>query len=192
LDATPTWVDILGFVIGVAGFAFGVFQYRQARLEERRQFAANAIERYRNDRNVTVAVQMLDWQQRQVWIPLDFEENGGCLEWVTHDNLMGALVPHEDKPKEKYTPLELRIRDVFDGFVDELEHLALQARAGAFAIKDVAPYMTYLAQLVRAEQNQVSTPVSKSVIGYIERYWGKHVVEFLNACCPPNHIRHPL
>ncbi len=185
----PSWVDVLGFAVAAGGFTFGVYQYRQGRIEARRQFAARAIEVYLGNADVRAAMQMLDWRARKMILPAGRTKAEGAEEFtVAHSDLDGALVlPYENGGN--FSPLEVLLRDTFDRFINELEHLANQEQAGAFRIEDVAPYLAYLAELMFGTRYQLPPKTQKVLQRFIQEYWGEHVLDFLRRCQAKSNVR---
>lgn len=175
-------INALGFLVAAAGFGFGVFQYRVGRLEARRQFAARAIEAYLGNPDVRAAMQMLDWRAREMLLPPGRTVAEGAQKFtVAHTDLDEALVlPHENGGR--FTPLQVLLRDTFDRFINELEHLANQEQAKAFRIDDVAPYLAYLAELVFGTRFQLPAKTQAVLQRFIREYWGEHVLDFLLRC----------
>ncbi len=185
----PTWVDVLGFAVAAGGFTFGVYQYRQGRIEARRQFAARAIEVYLGNADVRAAMQMLDWRARKMLLPPGRTKAEGADEFtVSHSDLDDALVlPHENGGN--FTALQVLLRDTFDRFINELEHLANQEQAGAFRIEDVAPYLAYLGELMFGTRYQLPAKTQNVLQGFILEYWGEHVLDFLRRCMAKSSVR---
>jgi len=188
--ADPTWVDVCtlvvaagGFVVAVGGFGLGIYQYRQGRLEARRKFAAESIRVLKDNLCVQAAGRMLDWSYREggIEIPVPGTDKRYSISPFVHTILAPALVPHQKK-QDIFPPDETAIRDVFDVFIDELEILAHQEAAKAIALEDIAPYLRYLADLVHGRRDQVDKKVSVNLIEYMERYWGLHILDFLDRC----------
>lgn len=182
-------LGILGFAVTAATFGFGIYQYRQGRIEARRQFAARAIEVYLSNADVRAAMQMLDWRARKMLLPPGRTKAEGAEEFtVAHSDLDGALVlPHENGGQFK--PLEVLLRDTFDRFINELEHLANQEQAGAFRIEDVAPYLAYLGELMFGTRYQLPAKTQTVLQRFIQEYWGEHVLDFLRRCLVKSNVR---
>ena len=179
---TPTWVDVLGFVVAAGGFGFGVYQYREGRLETRRKFAAESVRAFKENICVQAAGRMLDWGHRKgISVPVPGTDKQHPIELFDHVVLAAALLTHEQK-QDEFSGDEAAIRDVFDVFIDELEMMAHQEAVKAIALEDVAPYLRYVAQLVRGERGQVDKKVSANLTNYMNHYWGGHVLEFLDRC----------
>src|SRR5262245_49274950 len=68
-EASTDWLGFFGFLIAAGTFLFGVYQYRQSLIVQRRQFAADAMKSYRENPHVGVCMQILDWREREVVLP---------------------------------------------------------------------------------------------------------------------------
>ena len=62
-------IQTLVALVGIVGFLFGVFQYRQAQQWKRLEFAASQLERLQSDPDLALASTFLDTSERGVPLP---------------------------------------------------------------------------------------------------------------------------
>ena len=70
-------IQILVSLVGIGGFLFGVFQYRQAQRWKRMEYAANQLQRLQSDPDLVLAATFLDFSKRGVPLPEKYREYVG-------------------------------------------------------------------------------------------------------------------
>jgi hypothetical protein len=140
------WLGIIGAILGLSGFAFGLLQYLVAQRWKKSEFAAGQLDLLFKDPDLAMACTMLDWSARPLPVPEKYTvltaEPYFHHNW---DNLVRALPPEERRGSFEW-PLVV-YRDVFDRFFTYLERVELSISIGLIRKQDVAVLEYWLKQL---------------------------------------------
>jgi hypothetical protein len=163
LEIAKLVVSIFGFGGTIAALYFGFRQYRRSEQWKKSEFVAKEIKEFESDPVIRNALLMIDWGSRRVNLFLKTDPSKDDLIKITRETQCWALLPHtieidylpgEANPSEvegvsrrnfmgKFTPIEARIRDTYDIFLDRLERFANFIKSGLVDAEEFRPYLIY-------------------------------------------------
>jgi hypothetical protein len=165
-------ISIFGFVAVLVTLLFGIKQYRRAEKWKRGEFIANAIKEFESNPTVRNALLMIDYGRRNINIfqKPDLSDQDGVritrgIQWRAllpdtlkrefeeyRDASLKSLAPISPATRqldeaedvgEVFTPLEAKIRDSYDLFLDYLERFASLIELRLVTAKEFDPYLKY-------------------------------------------------
>jgi hypothetical protein len=152
------WVSIL---IAGAGLAFGLYQYRmnswsaeQARTREGAIKAADEIEKFHADENVSLALAIIDYGAMQIPIPDPATGRMTSVPFIFrkalehHTTRSPPGASDEAEKSERFRPEELRLRAVMDQFLLRLERIESLIAKGVIPSKDFGDLFEYWLELI--------------------------------------------
>ena len=117
-------LQIVGSVLALLGFAFGLVQFYNGQKWKRSEFAAQQLERIQNDPVLSIATRTLDWSGRRLPLPpslrLAADETSFEHKWSV---LAEGIKP--EGTRGSFTREMEIYRDLFDGlfsYFDEINH----------------------------------------------------------------------
>ncbi len=141
-----TGLSMFGGMIAVAGFWLGFFQYIRTRRWERTRAATAQLRQLHEDPWLSLACLMLDWSDRSVLVPADFQEILGRKTMMhTTMTLKEGLTPHN--LETQFNPEHVLYRDVFDRFYTYLEEVEHAIHRKLYSVEDVRPLRYWLEAL---------------------------------------------
>jgi hypothetical protein len=131
MSALKDWIQLLVWIVGIAGVLGGLYkaayeirENRKQRLAELKWKRANAakelVDDIHRDERAVNAVHMLDWCTEKEG--QEYEISPGHKEIIAYDQVIQALGKNKGEPKNQK---DAYIRDCFDWFffrVDRIEH----------------------------------------------------------------------
>lgn len=166
LESISAIATALGVLGAVAGFWFAIIQYRRAEQWKRAEYLVGLYDEFLKDIHVVKAMQILDWRKRRI----SFVVHGKSKIFVcSTENLIGAL-----GKKKHYEPLEVHIRDTFDGFLGYLEDFELAIQGKLISQDEVYPYLKYWIAMLLGKKH-LPPAATTALRSYMKEY------EFLNA-----------
>lgn len=162
LEILKLVVSILGFGGTIAALLFALRQYRRSEQWKRSEFVAREIKEFESNPTIRNALLMIDWGERRINLFLVEKPTEADQIRITREVLWRALLPHSIKSdypshsvdantktsdqngvKIRFTPVEAKIRDTFDIFLDHLERFANFIRSGLVNAEEFKPYLIY-------------------------------------------------
>jgi hypothetical protein len=142
-------LSIVGAIIALAGFAFGLYQYYVAQKWKRAEFAAQQLEKLSSDPDLDLCCKLLDWSVRVSPVPEKYaaltDEKTFVHDWRV---MREAMLPEEDSGKAEWDWQHMMYRDTFDKFFEYLERINHYITIRLVSEKDVASLRYWLEQLV--------------------------------------------
>jgi hypothetical protein len=158
------WITVLGILVATASFWFALWQYNQTQKWKRAEFVAKEYNEYSTIPNVILAMQILDWPNRE--IELLSNKRKARIE---NQTLAKVMTPPDFEPP--YDDLSVAIRDSFDEFLEGLAHFDHYIQAGLVSKDEFRPYLIYLLELL-ANPNKMkrSREAQDMILKYAEYY----------------------
>lgn len=142
---TPSdWIAIIGIGAGLMAFLAGLLQYRKAQQWKRAEFVAAEIKEMLADDVVQLALRLLDWNDG--YYPLQTEPDPHAQVRVDDAILGLALRPHSSQ--SRFSPTEVRIREIFDALLTRLQRLEHFVESGLVTAGEIRPYLQYWIHLI--------------------------------------------
>jgi hypothetical protein len=193
-------VSILGFGAVLITLLFGFIQYRRAERWKRGEFIANAIKEFESNPTVRVALLLIDYGRRRInifqidslsdqegvritrgiqWRALlpdtlkkDFEEyRDPSLRASTATSSGKLSAAEKEEMDDVFTPLEARIRDAYDAFLDYLERLASLVELRLVKAEDFKPYLSYWVDAITNNKHpEIDSTWRITLLTYINFY----------------------
>jgi hypothetical protein len=165
IDSLEFLLKLFGGIGGLILFIVGFLRYSKSQEWKRKEFIANEIKEMNKDSIVRNAMYILDWDKRKIELfpeDPDFEKR---YYVVDRELLKSALLSH--KLKGKFKKEEVRIRDTFDHFFDELERLNQFIESNLISDKEIGPYLKYWIKVISED---LDPKVKNIVFHYINEY----------------------
>ena len=163
-----TVADLLKLIGALIVFGIGLSQYRQAQKWKRREFIAAQIKDFEADRKIQLTMAMLDWQDRELFFPIDKSKEPFPIV-VTDSLLCSALLYHEDAASYPFE--EQIIRDCFDRYLDMLVRLYAFVKANLIRVDELEPYLKYWVEVTAGQKpGRHQKEVFTLLLNYIQRY----------------------
>lgn len=163
-------VDIATLVFGFSGGAFGLWQYYRSNKEARARSAADELERFHADENVRTALRIIDWHSG--FIPyiddagIRHQKRFSALDFhlavrphtktrsqvrtydVVQDHYRSAYENKGVSCEDLFSPTELYVRDVLDGFFARLERIESLIENGVVDQKSFGDNFSYWLKII--------------------------------------------
>jgi hypothetical protein len=78
-------IQIIVWLAGIASFLFGVYQYRQAQIWKRLEYAANQIQRLTSSPDLILAISFLEYSKMKIPLPEKYRKIANEAEIFNHD-----------------------------------------------------------------------------------------------------------
>lgn len=151
-----TWTPdevLKGCALLGATFAFllGLWQYRRAQQWKRAEWVAQEFKALQGEPLVQAVQLMIDWGARNVRLYPHRERPEEQYVWLDDDQTARALMPHEMRVGDPFTPLEADIRNAFDMWLDGIERFNAYVATDLVSVEDLGPYLKYWASQICRE-----------------------------------------
>ncbi|MGE7369108.1 hypothetical protein ACQKKX_08550 [Neorhizobium sp. NPDC001467] len=162
--------EMATFISGCLGGIFGLWQYYKSNKEARARAAADELELFYSDDSVKAALRILDWTSG--YIPYVDDAGVRDKKYFGKLDFHLALRPHRKRRNEvrsyveaedhylleclkqgancdqKFSPVELYVRDVFDRFLGRLERIESLISSGVVDHKNFEENFSYWLRLI--------------------------------------------
>jgi hypothetical protein len=179
-DALKDWIELVGGVIGLGTFIFGIFQYWQAQRWKTAEFVASKMDVFMNNPDNELAMLMLDWNKRTIAFHPQTPIHETSL-FVIDDNLLYSALRTHIGPSDAFPRPQSYIRDVFDHFFDDLSHLYIFVQADLVTIEHLRPYLTYWLDILTGTRPAKPRKLVEQLWCYIDFYDFGNVRELCQA-----------
>jgi hypothetical protein len=175
---------LITFTVTCAAVIAGFFQYLKADKWKRAEFLAKEMHDFFNDKEIQIALTMIDWGVRDV--QLGDLGDGRKTTIITREMQISALRPHTmdhtdfssdrvalegEDDKINFQRVEARIRDIYDRFLDQLSQFAAYVQTGLVSRREIDPYLKYWINDIAAEtQNPLEAEWTLAFFVYIHFY----------------------
>jgi hypothetical protein len=110
---------------------------------------------------------------------VDFIENGHTITInITDEFLIGALSTFEQK--EENTDEELIVRDICDGFFNDLGIFQSHIEARLIKLRDISPYLEYWMRALTGRENIRGVEFAKQTAKFLKYFGYKRVLVLAN------------
>lgn len=171
LDTLDFFLKLFGGIGGFYLFLIGLKRYAKDQAWKRNEFVANEIKEFTSDKMVRNTMFMLDWGTRSIELFPDKTAYEERFARVDRNTLKLALQYHglraKEQGKDRFTPIEVAIRDNFDHFLSYLERFEQFIEAGLITEKKLEPYLKYWISVI-AEKMEFD--VRNTLYHYINQY----------------------
>jgi hypothetical protein len=182
------FLDTLGFLLklfgGIGGFylfLIGLRRYTKDQVWKRNEFVAKEIKEFTSDKMVRNTMFMLDWGERYIELFPDKPNYDDRIAKVDRQVLKLALQYHgfrtKDQGKDRFTSIEVAIRDNFDHFLSYLERFEQFIKAGLITAKELEPYLKYWISTIA---ENMEDDVRNAIYHYINQYGFTGTQELFN------------
>lgn len=180
-------VSVLALGGTVIAAGVGLRTFWRTEQWKRAEFLAREMKDFFSNRQVALALQMIDWDSRRLTLLGDADPNKTVR--VSRADQLRALLPHpllgtddlcgtsptESDDQESacgaYSPEQAAIRDCYDAFLDGLERFASYVSSGLIEVSDLRAYLTYWIDDIHAPaENADDAAWSAAILAYIEFY----------------------
>ena len=153
----------------------GIFEYTRAQKWKRAELIAKEMKEFLQDATIKRALLLLDWNAN--YIDLRPEENNGEKQMHFTDKLItSALRTHREC--NRFTPEEVIIKGIFDGFLDRLGYFNNYISAGLITANEVKPYLIYWVDiLANVNSKRKPTECRQKMWNFIHEYGYSDVIE---------------
>lgn len=139
-----------GQALGLAGFAFGLFQFWDAQRWKRSEFAARQLERIQSDPLLVTATRVLDWSHRELPVPLSLRKSEAPEEmYFEHTWVALASGIQPESKEDNFTREQVIYRDVFDALFVYFEEVNHYIEIGLIDSKQVRSLKYWLEQVAK-------------------------------------------
>lgn len=174
LEEAARLSSVVGVLLGLAGFAFGLRQYAIAQRWKRSELAASILEQLVTDPQLALACQMLDYRVRKMVVPESFREMATEKTFIHDWQILPSGLTSENE-LTRFDWLQTLYRDIFDHFFAYLERVNHYVRIGLIDIRDLQSLDYWITQI--REPRFASEPV---FIRFIEAYEYSGVLELMD------------
>ncbi len=135
---------------------------------------------FSNDIMVRNVLYMLDWGARKIELFPNKENYVDRFASVDRDILNEALIYHQDRIKEndkdRFSEVEVAIRDNFDQFLNYLERFDNFIVAKLISKEEIEPYLRYWLETISTD---LSPTTKQALFNYINKYDFKGTIRLL-------------
>ncbi|MBB1287033.1 hypothetical protein HRH25_21805 [Flavisolibacter sp. BT320] len=171
LDTLDLLLKLFGGIGGFYLFLVGLRRYTKDQVWKRHEFVAKEIKEFTSDRMVRNSMSMLDWGERYIELFPDKPNYDDRFAKVDRMILKLALQYHGFRTKEygkdRFTSVEVAIRDNFDYFLSHLERFEQFIQAGLITPKELEPYLNYWVSTIA---DNIEADVRNAIYHYINQY----------------------
>ncbi len=141
------FLKIIGGIGGVILFVIGFSRYKKDQIWRRSEFVAKEIKDFTSDKMVLNTMFMLDWGERKIELFPDKPNYDDRFAKVNRTILQSALIFHKLRTRnpgeDRFTPVEVAIRDNFDHFLSYFERFEQFIVARLITAEEIQPYIDY-------------------------------------------------
>jgi hypothetical protein len=143
MDAT---LALVGSLLGLAGFGFGLYQYYIAQKWKRSEFAAQQLALLAEDPQLEICCRILDWNSRVFPVPVRYRDLAPEPTFFHNWDVLAAAMSGEAQ-KGSFDWQETLYRDLFDHFFAYLERIEHFLSIDLISLEDVASLRYWLGEL---------------------------------------------
>ena len=155
-------VEFILKIIGGGGafilFFIGFKRYKKDQTWKRSEFVAKEFNDFNSNKTVRNAMYMLDWGSRKIELFPDKLLYADRFAIVDRKILESALIYHELRIKvpnnDRFTEVEVAIRDTFDHFLSYFEKFDQFIIAKLITVEEIAPYLKYWVITITENMNE--------------------------------------
>lgn len=140
-DKTESTVKIIGVLLTSVTLIFTCLTYQAAQKWKTAEFTSQKFKEFSENQSVKLVNELLDYNSRSVTLPHDKSETT-----ITDDVLYSSLAI--DTLNGDFSEVEVKIRDVFDEYFDQLSLFNRYAKAKLITYEQIQPYLDYQAAIV--------------------------------------------
>jgi hypothetical protein len=169
---SPRFSDIVALIgIFVAAVTVGnaLWQAKQAQTWKRKEFMAAQMAAFMADPAVQQTLKILDYSARR--LNLSDDENERALRGVRVDQQLAAaaLIPHTCG-REKFSRVEVAIRDGFDVFLERVDKFHDMLKVKLLKLEDITPYLNYWLESIADTEGFLNPNLKRSLWLFIDAY----------------------
>jgi hypothetical protein len=169
---SPRFSDIVALIgIAVAAVTFGnaLWQAKQAQTWKRKEFMAAQMAAFMADPAVQQTLKILDYSARR--LNLSDDESETALRGVRVDQQLAAaaLIPHTFG-REKFSRVEVAIRDGFDVFLERVDKFHDMLKVKLLKLEDITPYLNYWLESIADTEGFLNPNLKRSLWLFIDVY----------------------
>ena len=190
-DQVRTALQLGGTLATLATLAFGILQYRTAQLWRKKELIAEETKEFFADPMVKTAMRLMDWRAFKIDLPRpdlpEEERRVAVTSKVLADALRiyGSSGPQQGEAaigEDRFRPVEVHIRDVFDRFLDGLERFDHFVESGLVSASDIEPYLRYWFQVISGQRHQMEPQARAAVVKFIKQYGYDGTERLMRRC----------
>lgn len=168
-DTLNFFLKIIGGGGGLYLFLIGIKRYYKDQNWKRNEFVAKEIKEFTSDIIVRNMMYMLDWGSRYIELFPNAPNYDDRFVKVDRNILKSALQNHKFKIDnlERFTKIEVAIRDSFDHFLSYFERFEHFIEADLITVKELKPYMKYWVNTISGDMEE---DVRNFIFHYINEY----------------------
>ncbi|HHY0582633.1 TPA: hypothetical protein ACVU5E_004713 [Vibrio parahaemolyticus] len=150
-------ISLVALVLSFFGFILAFNQYRKTQKWKKSEFAAQHLDKLRENEQLALAVMLLDWEGREIVVPKDYKHLTDDSYFV-HDRfaLESAMLPMNEAPDEThptgYSWQDCIYRDTFDALFSYLELTEHFIENQLISARDIKPLAYILKQVQGSNQ----------------------------------------
>ena len=170
--AKPWYEPGFGDIVALIGIGVGWLTFRDARWQargKRKEFVASEMTAFFDDKAVQRCQKILDYTARRM--DLSDDKLDKVLQYVRVDHKIAAaaLIPHT-LGRDKYSRVEVAIRDNFDAFLDRIEKFSILLDAKLLLLEDIKPYLAYWLESIADTEKFLDPKFRRSLWLFIDVY----------------------
>jgi hypothetical protein len=160
-------VAALGISVAAVTVWIALWQAKQNQAWKRKEFMAAQMAAFMADHGVQQTLKILDYSARR--LNLSDDETERTLRGVRVDQKLAAaaLIPH-NFGREKFSRVEIAIRDGFDVFLERVDKFNDMRKVKLLKLEDITPYLKLLARKY-CRHRYLSTPALEEVAVAVHR-----------------------
>jgi hypothetical protein len=159
-------LEILPLISAVAVGLKWVLDYSENKKWEKNKFLLERFEEFETLDSTKKVHRMLDWNKCKI-----------DDEFITDEILISALETHNNK--NKFTPLESKIRGLFDEYLDNLNKLIVLSETGLIDGKNLRKFMKYWFEILNGSKKNKPREFNEKLTNYMEYYDFGGILDFV-------------
>jgi len=184
-DAKAT-VATCSAIVAIGALVVGIWNYVSNNRWRRREYVDARFSDFFCDRDVKRALQMLDWNLRDIELFPDEKTYSGRMFLVSDDLVAASLIHHEVNGRPMYTVEMMMIRDIFDQFLSKLGAFSIMLDQKVITLRSATAYLGYWVALITNAPNrktgcrQKPDSFHRNLILYIHAYGFDDVIRLVD------------
>lgn len=169
----------------LAAATTGLWAYISNNRWKRREYVNSLFQKINANSDVKRAMQMLDWNVREIDLFPDEADAVDRLYRVTDELVAAALIPHNTPHRPKYTIELVRIRDIFDEFFTRISELRPLLQSSLVTSGELEQHLGYWFRLIAGTQTRHGTEFLRNIRLYIDTYFSgdvPFVMSYIAGC----------
>ena len=160
LDQAKFNLEILKLFGAGAAFLLALFQYTKAQKWKRKEYVSNQMEKFFQNPDVILSMQMLDWLERPLTLKSGrtFDFNNKCLKKILAGEGKSNVI--------RFSAEEAELRDSFSTFLDYLQQFNSDIASGLIKKEDLEIYLSYWLQKI----SSVRTASERETVEIVNRF----------------------